>query len=133
MIVQDEDGNPAFRVYGSGGGGGGAPSDFQNAIPLLTSASSDYTSASFNRPEHKELSFQFIAVGLNASTGVIKLQDSLDDINWNDITGASITVASGSNTNMIRYTAFTSSYVRAVWSKNTNSAGTISGNFLFKS
>jgi hypothetical protein len=77
-------------------------------------------------------SLQFIATGLDASDGVIKLQDSNDGTNWNDISGATITVAIGTSSNMIRYTAFTGEYIRANWAKGANTTGTISAIFVFK-
>ena len=107
-------------------------SDKQEGIAAGTVATSNQTSSVFDKPNYKWVAFQFNATSLNAADGVIKLQDSLDGTNWNDITGATITVATGTSTNMIRYTAFTGSFIKAVWTKNSVSAGTISGNFLFK-
>jgi len=66
------------------------------------------------------------------ATNYIKLQDSNDGSNWNDITGATITVASGTSSNIIRYTAFTGKYIRANWAKGSNTAGTIAALFQFK-
>ena len=78
------------------------------------------------------VSLQFVGTSLSAADGVIKLQDSNDGSNWNDITGATITVASGTSSNMIRYTAFTGEYVRANWAAGSNASGTIAGTFVFK-
>lgn len=101
---------------------------------LLTgaSAASNQTSAECGSARYKYVSVQFIATSLNATDGVFKLQDSNDGTNWNDISGATITVASGTSSNMIRYTAFTADKIRVVWTKGSNSTGTISATAIFK-
>lgn len=112
-------------------------------IPVDTPANANFTSTSFIvgveavGKKYKSFSFQFVVDGLNASDGVIKLEDSNDGVNWNTITAdgdeASITTASGSASYMIRcIDAFVSNYVRAVWTKGTNSAGTIKAIVNFK-
>ena len=105
---------------------------FINAIPGGTNAAVNQTTTGFEKPKYQLAAFQLVASTLDASDGVIKLQDSLDGLNWNDITGATLTVSSGSSSNMIRYTAFTGMFIRAVWTKNSITTGTILGNFLFK-
>lgn len=75
---------------------------------------------------------QLIAVNFNTADATIKLQDSIDGLNWNDVDGATITIASGGSSNIIRYTNFATGYIRAVFSKGTNSAGTLSAILFFK-
>lgn len=96
------------------------------------SGAANQTSAGFGHMRYKYMSVQFVATGLDAADGVIKLQDSNDGTNWNDITGATITVATGTSTNMLRYTAFTADKVRVVWTKNSNTTGTITVTAIFK-
>lgn len=96
------------------------------------SAAANQTSAGFGSARYKYMSVQFVATSLSHADGVIKLQDSNDGTNWNDITGATITVASGTSSNMIRYTAFTADQVRAVWTKGSNTTGTITVTAIFK-
>lgn len=104
------------------------------AIPAGTAGNANNTTGSFNdsRMLYGFASLQFVGTSLSASDGVIKLQDSNDGTNWNDISGASITVASGTSSNMIRYTAFTGKYIRANWAAGSNVSGTISALFQFK-
>lgn len=104
------------------------------AIASGTSASSNNTAGAYedSRMIYGFVSLQFVATGIDAADGVIKLQDSNDGTNWNDITGATITVAAGTSSNMIRYTAFTGKYIRTNWAKGSNSAGTIAAVFQFK-
>lgn len=101
---------------------------------LLSSASaaSNQTSTAFGEARYKYLSVQFVATGLDAADGIIKLQDSNDGTNFNDISGATITVAAGTSSNMIRYTAFTAEKIRVVWTKGSNTTGTISVIAIFK-
>jgi len=103
-----------------------------DAFTTGTSGASNQTSSSISAPGYKWVSLQFVATTLDASDGIIKLQDSDDGVNFNDISGASITVTSGTTSNMIRYTAFTGSYIRAVWTKGSNSTGTVRSIFVFK-
>ena len=98
-------------------------------IPTATTAAVNFTSTAFYNEvimaNSDTLSLQFIAASLDQADGVIKLQDSNDNSNWNDISGATITVASGTSSNMIRYTSFASAFIRCVWTKGTNTTGTI--------
>lgn len=93
----------------------------------ITTSASNVLGASY-----KYVAFQLNATSLDAADGSIKIQDSLDGTNFSDITGASITVASGTSVNMIRDTAFTGKYIRAVWTKGSNTAGTLQGLLFFK-
>lgn len=104
------------------------------AIAAGTSATSNNTAGAYedSRMIYGFVSLQFVATGIDAADGVIKLQDSNDGSNWNDITGATITVAAGTSSNMIRYTAFTGKHIRANWAKGSNAAGTIAAVFTFK-
>lgn len=103
-------------------------------VQVISSVTStvNLNSSAFGSAGYKWISVQFIATSLDAADGVIKLQDSNDGTNWNDISGASITVASGTSSNMIRYTAFTTSNCRAVWTKGSNTAGTIAAIAVLK-
>lgn len=95
-------------------------------LAALTEANQNRTSSTLGgKRASTNVSVQLIASSLNAADGVFKLQDSVDNENWNDISGASITVASGASSNMIRYTAWTSPYLRAVWTKNSVTQGNI--------
>lgn len=104
------------------------------AIASGTAANANNTAGSYNdeRMIYGFVSLQFVGTSLSAADGVIKLQDSNDGTNWNDITGATITVASGTSSNMIRYTAFTGKYIRANWAAGSNASGTMSALFQFK-
>lgn len=99
-----------------------------------TAANANLTTAASNAlgAPYKYVALQMNATGLDAADGVIKLQDSLDGTNFTDISGASITVASGASINMIRNTAFTGKHVRAVWTKGANAAGTFELLLMFK-
>lgn len=101
-------------------------------IAASTTATVNLNSSAFGSNYHKWIGVQFLATSLSHSDGVIKLQDSNDGTNWNDVSGASITVASGTTSNMIRYTAFTGANLRAVWTKGSNTAGTISAIAILK-
>lgn len=73
------------------------------------------------------LGVQVIAVGLNSADATVKIQHSNDNVNFSDITDASITLASGSSAPILSpITNIGTRYYRAVFTKNTNSAGTLS-------
>lgn len=90
-----------------------------NALPASSNQSAS------TEIDLKFVSMQIICTGLDHADGVIKLQDSDDGTNWNDVTGATITVNSGTSSNMIRNSVHTGKFVKAVWTHGTNTAGTI--------
>lgn len=102
------------------------------AFAASTSGTVNQTSTAVDATKYKWIGLQFLATSLNTADGVIKLQDSIDGTNYNDIAGATITVGSGTSSNMIRYTAHTGKYIRAVWTKGTNTTGTIQSFWMLK-
>ncbi len=102
-------------------------------IPLATPATSDFTSESedfFILPViygERKVGLQVIATSLDAADSTVKLQESNDDVNYSDIPGASITLASGSSIQTLSFSGLRLKFVRAVFTKNANAAGTISG------
>lgn len=102
------------------------------SIPSSTVSTADFSGAAIEATGYRWVGVQFVATNLNTADGVVKIQDSINGTEFNDITGASITVASGTTSNMIRYTSFTGKYVRVLWSKGTNTAGTMKADVLLK-
>jgi hypothetical protein len=106
-------------------------------IPAATPANADFTSESIvngsNGAITKTVSVHVVAAGLNAANGAVKLQESNDGANWVDIAGATATLASGTSSNMLKVTAHTGIYIRVVYTKGSNSAGTIVGYAVAKS
>jgi len=96
-------------------------------ITLLdtTAASVNINSEDANTHQYKSAHVQIITSGLNASDGVVKLQDSFNATDWNDIPSATVTVLSTSSTHTIRVPQHTGGYIRAVWTKGSVSAGNI--------
>lgn len=79
----------------------------------------------FNLPRQTQtVCAQFLATSLSAADGVLKIQESNDDTNYVDISGATITLASGSSAPTLTYTSVRTRYIRFVWSKGTNASGT---------
>lgn len=68
---------------------------------------------------------QVNGTGLNASDGVIKVQDSIDGENFVDINSANVTLTSGDTSNIIHITNFAGRYLRVIWTKGANSEGTL--------
>ena len=108
------------------------PTKSVSIVIASTTATANLTSSAFGSEYFNFVSFQLVCTSLNAADGVIKLQDSNDGTNYNDISGATITVASGTSSNMIRYTAYTGRYLKAVWTKGSNTAGTMVGTVVLK-
>lgn len=72
------------------------------------------------------LSMQVNATSFNASDATVKVQHSNDKTNWVDITDGSLTIASGTSTQILAPVVYLSArYHRVVYTKNSNSAGTI--------
>lgn len=95
-------------------------------------ANANYTSAAYGTARYTMAALQFVCTTCSAADGVVKIMDSIDGTNYNDISGATITVASGTTSNMIRYTAFTGNFLKVVWDKGSNTTGTLVGTLLFK-
>lgn len=74
----------------------------------------------------RNMSFQVNATSFNTSDATVKMQHSNDNSNWADITDASLTMASGTTSQILApITMLGSRFYRIVYTKNTNSAGTI--------
>lgn len=74
----------------------------------------------------RNLSFQVNATSFNASDATVKIQHSNDNSNWADITDGSLTIASGTTSQILTPISLLGArYYRIVYTKNTNSAGTI--------
>lgn len=72
------------------------------------------------------LSFTAITTGFNSATATVKIQHSNDNSNWEDVTDGSITIASGSAAQSLTPITYAGMrYYRIVYTKNSNSAGTI--------
>lgn len=78
------------------------------------------------------IGWQVNAVGFNQATATVKLQHSNDNVNWADITDATLTLASGTSSQIQSpITNIGSKWLRAVYTKNTNSAGSLTVIFNF--
>lgn len=73
----------------------------------------------------KFVGVQVNGVNVSAADTIVKIQDSIDGINFTDITGASITLASGSSSNMYRISNFSGRFVKAVLVVGSSVVGTI--------
>lgn len=72
------------------------------------------------------LSFFVNSASFNAADATVKLQHSNDATNWLDVTDGSITIASGTNSAVLTPVVdLAMRYYRVVYTKNSNSAGTI--------
>ena len=105
------------------------PTTLQSALD----ADTGNTSAGVDLLNYSRFYFSFVATGINAADGVIKLQGSADDSTYDDISGATYTLATNPNDQ----TAFNVSdagyrYFRAVYTEGSNSAGTITSKYILK-
>ncbi len=77
---------------------------------------------------------QLVWTGASATDAVVKLQESVDGTTWFDISTMSKTIsaASGSNLFKLTFDILLSAYVRAVLTKNSETAGTATIKYLFK-
>lgn len=99
-------------------------------------ATADINSNSFNIDtlpiRCANIGWQVNAVGFNQATATVKIQHSQDATNWADVLDATLTLASGTSSQVQSpITNIGSTYYRAVYTKNTNSAGTITVIFSF--
>ena len=74
----------------------------------------------------RNMSFTANTTSFNAADATVKLQHSNDNTNWENVTDGSITIASGTATQSLTpITNIAMRYYRIVYTKNSNSAGTI--------
>lgn len=107
-------------------------------IPISTTAATvNITSATQTLPfgnTFQSGSFQYKAVGFNSADATIKLQCSnvptpSVDGDWKDVVDSEKTIASGDSTDYFILSNTAMLHYRVVFTKNTNSAGTIA-NYL---
>lgn len=71
-------------------------------------------------------SLQVIWSGIDAGTGIIEVEVSNDNINWNCYAdNTEVTIPAGSEAQMYEFEKFMTRYLRLRWTKNTVTAGTI--------
>lgn len=86
----------------------------------------DSDSIEFFTKGKTSMALQIVATGLNAADATVKVQESNDGTNWVDVSGASITLASGASYPVLSITP-RCRFNRYVYTKGTVSAGTFSG------
>lgn len=98
----------------------------QNIVPTRV-ATADYTSGSITLDDAlriNNMSMHVIAASLNTADAAVKIQHSNDNTNWIDLTDGSVTLTSSTSFAIIApFVAF--KYYRVVFTKGTNSAGTV--------
>ena len=110
-------------------------------MPAGTPANADFTSSRIECQNvgmyNTVLAFQLVAVGILSIDAVVKLQDSVDGINFVDIPTqvafpTTATLLAGASSVILRVSQLTAPYVQVVYKKGTNSAGTITGTYSIK-
>jgi hypothetical protein len=72
------------------------------------------------------IAFTANTASFNQADATVKIQMSNDNTNWENVTDGSITIASGTATQSLTPIVYPAMrYYRIVYTKNTNSAGTI--------
>lgn len=97
--------------------------------------SGDLTSQSFYAPLYNGLTLQVVWTGVAGPplNGVLRLEESLDDVNWSPVGGQAAAVDSAADNVVFKVSSFQSSYFRFVYTQNSISAGTLNARFLLKS
>jgi hypothetical protein len=72
--------------------------------------------------------------GASATDATVKVQESGDGTNWKDVASASATVGAASGSAIIKLTSdvLLSPWLRAVFTKNTETTGTVTVGYFFK-
>lgn len=74
---------------------------------------------------------QVIAAGLSHADATMKVQESNDGTNWVDVSGATITLASGASSPVLAWTP-RCRYARTVYTKGANTAGTYTSKIFYR-
>lgn len=73
----------------------------------------------------KYVGVQAVAAALTHNDGVLKLQDSIDGANWEDVPTATKTFTSPADSVIFRITNHSAKHMRVVYTKGSNTAGTV--------
>lgn len=99
------------------------------AIPAATVATANFTSSTFDMSlvafQLGNIGFQINATGLSTADSTVKMQHSNDATNWVDVDNSTLTLAAGTSTQTLLMINQSFVYYQVVYTKNTNSAGTI--------
>lgn len=75
---------------------------------------------------------QAVWVGSDSTDGILVVQTSLDNVNWCDESGSSITITSVAESQMYNITSYGQRYVRFKWTAGITSAGSINFRSVLK-
>lgn len=72
--------------------------------------------------------------GASAVTAVLKVQESVDGINFKDMSGKTVTIGAASGADLIKLNQdeMLSPFIRVVLTKNTETTGTFTARYFFK-
>ena len=103
-----------------------------NAVAATANITSNSVDMDGTPTKTLNIGIQVNSTSFNAADAVVKIQHSNDNVNFTDITDATLTIATGTASAILApITNIGTRYYRAVYAKNTNSAGTISVIFNF--
>ena len=95
-------------------------------------ASSNQTSSGVNILKYKGFCAFISWTGLDAADGAVKLQASIDDTTYSDITGTSTTMATTPSSILLNITDAYYKYFRVVYTKNSVTTGTVTAKYTTK-
>ena len=75
---------------------------------------------------------QVVWTGTDSSDGVLIVQTSLDNVNWCDESGSSITIAAAAENQMYNITSYGQRYVRFKWTAGVTTSGTMNFRSVMK-
>lgn len=95
----------------------------------------DLTSPSFDAILYNGITMQLVWTGVAGPplNGTIRVEESLDDVNWSLTGGQSTTTSLAADNVIFKISTFQSRYFRFVYTQNSISAGTLNARFLLKS
>lgn len=100
-----------------------------NAVPAQTNVNS----SSQDMSNYRGFTVIISAVSLDSADATLKLQASVDNSVFVDLTGATVTLATGTSQAMLIQNNVSYKYFRAVYTHGTNTTGTVTAKYTAKS
>ena len=99
---------------------------------LNQSMAADFTIAGLDVLYFDMGALQAVWTGSDSTDGILVVQTSLDNINWCDESGSSVTITSAAENQMYNITSYGQRYVRFKWTAGATTAGTINFRSVLK-
>jgi hypothetical protein len=102
------------------------------ATAIDQSLAADFTTTGLDVLYFDMGALQVVWTGSDSTDGILVVQTSLDNVNWCDESGSSLTITSAAENQMYNITSYGQRYVRLKWTAGATTAGTMNFRSVLK-